>query len=90
VTRTPQNLAVEFSDEPRSGHSETSTVTEALPEDVVQMAIARVVLKSDRDLAEDLMIGVQVRERIAEDTGERLTLTSLIEAQGFDPADFGV
>jgi hypothetical protein len=64
---------------------ETETITRPLPEETIGAAIAQVV-----GLAEDLAIAAQVRARIAEDTGERLTLHGLIRDQGFDPADFGV
>lgn len=44
----------------------------------------------DSDLAEDLAIAVEVRMRIAQDTGERTALADFIRQEGFNPADFDV
>lgn len=84
-----KNLRPEFAGEKTPELPKTATVTGPLPDETVREEIRRVVEHAG-DLAEDLVIAVEVRKRIADDTGERLTLTELIEAQGFDPADFGV
>jgi hypothetical protein len=74
---TPSKVTPELPD--------TATITEPLPEEETRAAIADVV-----DLAEDLAIAVQVRARLREDTGERMTLVELIQDQGFEPAEFDV
>lgn len=69
---------------------ETATITEPRPADEVRKTIAAAVLKSDRDLAEDLMIALQVSERMAQDTGERVELIDFVREQGFEPGDLGL
>ncbi len=69
---------------------ETATITEPRPADEVRKAIAAAVLGADRGLAEDLMIAPQVRERLAEDTGERVELIDFAREQGFNPGDLGL
>jgi hypothetical protein len=69
---------------------ETATVTEPRPADEVRQAIAAAVLKADLDLAEDLMIALQVSERMARDTGERVELLDFVREQGFEPGDLGL
>lgn len=68
---------------------EDATLTTPLPDEVIRSAIAQVVRRSD-DLAVDLALAVEVRTRLARDTGERIPLAAFIRQEGFDPADFGV
>jgi hypothetical protein len=70
-----------------SNLAETATITEQRPEAEIRAAIADVVRRSDRDLADDLIIALRVRERAAEDTGERIALVDFVRLEGFDPAD---
>ena len=42
------------------------------------------------DALDDAAIALEVRNRDAADTGERIELADLIRRQGFDPAEFGV
>jgi hypothetical protein len=84
-----KNLRVEFVGEEQPTLPETTTITQPLEETAVRVAIAHAVVLAE-ELEDDLRLAVQVRRRVDEDTGERLTLVELIEEQGFDPADFGV
>jgi hypothetical protein len=84
-----KNLRVEFVGEKRPSIPESATITEQLPEEEIRAAIAEVVANAE-ELVEDLVIAALVRARMAEDTGERLTLVELIREQGFDPSDFDV
>jgi len=79
--------AVRFIGEPYL--PDTATLTEPRPDDEIQSSIAEVVRHS-ADLLEDLAIAVEVRTRMAEDTGARIPLADFIRQEGFDPADFDV
>ncbi len=68
---------------------DNATVTTALPLDIVQEEIARVVREAE-NLAEDLALAVVIRTRLEHDSGERVSLADFIRQEGFDPGDFGV
>lgn len=63
-----------------------STTDRPIPEDVR----ATVWAVSHASLVDDLVIAVEVRERDARDTGERILLEDFMREQGFDPEEFPV
>jgi hypothetical protein len=71
---------------------ETATVTEQRPPNEIRAAIAAVVAKvaDQADLADDLMIALEVRKRDTEGMGGRVELEEFMREQGYDPADFGI
>lgn len=79
---------VEYADEGDAtpGLPESATLTMPLPVREVAEAISNVVARADEDYALDLITMLQVKTRIAEDTGERVTLEEFAAEQGFDLA----
>lgn len=90
VATSLKHVRVKFVGEPPDALPETATITQPRPEAEIRAAVAEVLLRSDRMLAEDLIIAFQVRARLAEDTGERIELVDFIRQEGFDPSDFGL
>ena len=69
------------------GLPDTTTLTEQLPPVEIARAIGAVLARADRvarDYALELVTAQQVRVRIADDSGERLSLAELAVAHGFD------
>lgn len=69
--------------------SETTTLTIPLSAQTIGEAISEVVARADRadrEYALDLVTMLQVRARMNEDTGERISLDEFASREGFDPA----
>lgn len=62
---------------------ERTTLTMPLPERDVADAISNVVARADEDYALDLITMLQVKARIAEDKGERLSLDEFARLEGW-------
>lgn len=62
---------------------ETATLTQQLPAKEIAEAISNVVARADEDYALDLITMLQVRKRIAKDTGERLSLDEFAQEEGW-------
>jgi len=79
---------VEFTrdDDSTYGLPENATLTESLPDRDIADAISDVVARADQGYALDLVTVLQVRARIAEDTGERVSLLDFAAEHGFDLA----
>jgi hypothetical protein len=86
VATTPEVTQVDLltGDEVRSRFPEGTTYTKALPQAEIARAISNVVARADRDYALDLVVVLQVRARMAEDTGERLTLDEFASLEGWE------
>jgi hypothetical protein len=90
ATKEKQNLRVEFVDEEPPTLPSTASVTEQLPESEIRAAIADIVLRSDREFAGEMVTSLQVRARLRDDSGERITLRDFALREGFDLADLGL
>jgi hypothetical protein len=90
VTTVPRNIRVEFVGENVPELPATATLTYPLSEREIREFVAEVLIRSDRDLAEDLIIAIQVKERSAEDSGDRVDLVDFVRQHGFDPAALGL
>jgi len=68
--------------------SDSTSLTQALPESVISAAISGVVARarSDRDYVLDMVTVLQIKARMAEDTGERLSFAEFADRVGFDLA----
>ena len=64
--------------------SETTTLTRPLSAREIGQAISAVVASGDRGFAIDLVTALQVRTRLAQDTGERVMLAEFAAREGFD------
>ncbi len=62
---------------------ENATLTKPLPDHDVRRAISDVVTRADVGYALDLITMVQLKARLAADTGERLTLDEFADALGW-------
>lgn len=85
-----RNLKVEFVGEQPPTLPLTASITDQLPEEEIRAAIADVVLRSDPEFATDMITALQVRARIAADSGERVSLRAFAVDQGFDLTDLGL
>jgi hypothetical protein len=65
---------------------ENTSVTVSLSAQEIGHAISDVVARADRDYAIDLITALQLRVRLAEDTGERLSLAEFATQEGFSLA----
>jgi hypothetical protein len=83
---SPRIVKAKVEGEPRL--PESATLTELLPERVVQEMIASVVAATDPEPLDDLLVAVEVSLRNATDSGERISLDAFITELGYDPADF--
>jgi len=71
---------------PRRSLPENATLTVPRPRDEIVRAISQVVARADEDFAREMVTVLQVRARLASDTGERLTLAEFADQEGFDLA----
>jgi hypothetical protein len=60
------------------------TLTQPLPEREIREAISNVLAKTNREYALDLVTMLQVKARIAGDTGERLSFARFADEVGID------
>ena len=63
--------------------SDTTTLTQPLSDEQIRERILEVLSGSEREYAIDLVTALQLKRRIAEDTGERLTLDQFAEVGGW-------
>jgi hypothetical protein len=84
---TPTITKVE-ANEQRLWSPEATSLTEPRPATEISAAIESVVSRAhaDRDRDLDLITALQVRARLAEDTGERLSFAEFADQVGFDLA----
>lgn len=75
---------VEFEAGEHATFPENATLTTPLSAEEIRQAISDVVARADRGYVLDLVTALQVKARIAEDTGERLTLHEFADQVGFD------
>lgn len=68
--------------------SETTTLTIPLSDREIGETISEVVARGDREYALDLITVLQIKTRLAEDTGERITLDEFARQEGFDLDEF--
>jgi hypothetical protein len=75
--------AVEFDSAESTALPENASLTKPLPREEVRQAISDVVARADENYALDLITVLQIKTRITEDTGERLTLNQFAELEGW-------
>lgn len=66
---------------------ETATITRPRPIEEIRQSIREVVDRADQaaeEYALDLVTALQVQARLAEDTGERISLEDFAVSEGFD------
>ncbi len=62
---------------------DNASLTAPLPSDEIRQAIGQVVARADRGTALDIVTVLQIKARITEDTGERLTLDEFADLEGW-------
>ncbi len=84
--RTPTITRVEMGGRLLTASEDTSLTTQPLPEAEIDATIERVVSDSRklRDQIFDVVTVLQIKARLAADTGERLTHAEFADQVGFD------
>jgi hypothetical protein len=78
---------VEYSgSEPTRALPYETSITESSSTQEIRRTISDVVARADEDYALDLVTALQIKTRLAQDTGKRLSLTEFAEREGFDLA----
>ena len=85
---TTKIVDVELDSEER-GLPESATITQPLEEILIRELITARLLQQS-NLADDLTIAVEVVERDARDTGERIRLEDFMRQEGYEPSEFGL
>jgi hypothetical protein len=77
-------------DEPGGASTTVTTITAFLPSEIDDSRHRRYVVeqaeREQEELADDLMIALEVATRDAADSGDRISLDDFMKQEGFDPS----